>query len=145
MLGKNYLQLWRKSLSLELVLCWCLRLLQALLSLGRSQFCLRYSAEAQALDLHRTNCPLSPDLGLSADAFICFQDLLFSENNSLPWNPHLLPPKSWLSLCLPAGQPRRCRAPDARYLLAIFILETISLCAHGQSSQVHSMRGSLDF
>lgn len=77
---------------------------------------------------------LSPDLGLSADAFYLFSDLLFSENTPSLLESPPPSPKSWpCSVSSSRTTPCRCRGPDARYLLAIFILETISLYDYGQS------------
>lgn len=106
-----------------------------LLSLSRSQFCLlhqRGKVLSTSLILHRTKCPLSPDLGLSAVAFHLFSDLLFPENTSSLLESPPPSPKSWPSAA-PSSRTIPCKysGPDATQgtLLTIFILEMINFYA----------------
>jgi len=103
-----------------------------LLSLSRSQFCLlhqRGEVLSTSLILHRTKCPLSPDLGLSADAFRLFSDLLFPENTPSLLESPPPSPKSW-SCAVSSSRtiPHEYSSPHATQgtSLAIFILEMIN-------------------
>lgn len=105
-----------------------------LLSLSRSQFRLlhqRGKVLSMSLILHRTKCPLSPDLGLSADAFHLFSDLLFPENTSSLLESPLPSPKSWPSTAPSRTLPCKHSGPDATQgtLLTICILEMINFYA----------------
>lgn len=87
-------------------------------SLGRSQFCLLHQQVRHWVHLWSstwTNCPLSPDLGLSADAFHLFSDLLsFQRTPPSLLNPHLLLPRAPLC-CRPSSRTTPVQMQSSRW------------------------------